>query len=428
MNDNDSARLSRHSLSRSLRGGGGVAGLLRLLELSLCIRTIHTIAYHSTLDMFASPSFEASFPEEAAAAASASGDAVAAVNQADPEEDEEVPSDEDDEDAMDEHPEDDADTGMAEAPSADGGATATNLFPTGIELDDNDDNDEEEEEVEEDEDEDDDDPSANTTSPAGAGTTTAATTAPTTTTLPHQTSHVTIRAVPTLRHLSGERYREMGKEALCWQLSSAKPGNGVEQIRDRSTDTYWQSDGVKQPHWIQVSFKRRVALSHVCLYLDYGLDESYTPRRVSVHFGMTSQDLQPATTELEFQEPVGWCVVPLCAGPDPLDVYGGDGGANDDDKNNTTAPQQRQQCIRTHLLRISVLSMHQNGRDTHIRQCALYGPRQRGEAPQATAVLQRRRRGRGMTEETPQQDDDDDDDDDDMDWRPLSLSVGGVIR
>ncbi len=78
-----------------------------------------------------------------------------------------------------------------------------------------------------------------------------------------------IQAVSNLDSLYG--LREIGKEALCWQLSSAKPGNGVEQIRDQSTDTYWQSDGVAQPHLIQVHFARRVAISHVCLYLDFNL-------------------------------------------------------------------------------------------------------------------------------------------------------------
>jgi hypothetical protein len=31
--------------------------------------------------------------------------------------------------------------------------------------------------------------------------------------------------------------------------------------------------------------------------------------------------------------------------------------------------------VRAHLLRISIQSMHQNGRDTHVRQVRIYGPR-----------------------------------------------------
>jgi len=33
--------------------------------------------------------------------------------------------------------------------------------------------------------------------------------------------------------------REIGKSAV-WTLSSAKPGFGVDQLRDYSIDTYWQ--------------------------------------------------------------------------------------------------------------------------------------------------------------------------------------------
>lgn len=33
--------------------------------------------------------------------------------------------------------------------------------------------------------------------------------------------------------------REVGEQAV-WSLSTAKPGNGVEQLRDDNTDTYWQ--------------------------------------------------------------------------------------------------------------------------------------------------------------------------------------------
>jgi anaphase-promoting complex subunit 10 len=177
-----------------------------------------------------------------------------------------------------------------------------------------------------------------------------------------------VHAVSNLDSLYG--LREIGREALCWQLSSAKPGNGVEQIRDHSTDTYWQSDGVSQPHSIQVHFARRVAISHVCLYLDYNLDESYTPKHLSVQVGMTTQDLVPAiypvNTVVEFNDPVGWCIIPLTAPPDPLD---------DEEEVMSAAADQSRRLVRTHLIQISIISMHQNGRDTHIRQVQLYGPR-----------------------------------------------------
>ena len=90
---------------------------------------------------------------------------------------------------------------------------------------------------------------------------------------------LSILAVPNLDSLYG--LREIGREALCWQLSSAKPGNGVEQIRDQSTDTYWQSDGVSQPHWIQVHFARREVFEYwahaasIVLVEDYPIHAVY---------------------------------------------------------------------------------------------------------------------------------------------------------
>lgn len=195
---------------------------------------------------------------------------------------------------------------------------------------------------------------------------------------------LSIQAVSNLDSLYG--LREIGREALCWQLASAKPGNGVEQIRDQSTDTYWQSDGVSQPHWIQVHFARRVAISHVCLYLDYNLDESYTPKQLRIDVGSTTHDLvpaiYPANTLIELNEPVGWCIIPLTAPPDPLDD---DDEEDEEDENDDGAEEQKSKrihrLVRTHMIQISVISMHQNGRDTHIRQVQLYGPRTNSMIP-----------------------------------------------
>jgi hypothetical protein len=37
-----------------------------------------------------------------------------------------------------------------------------------------------------------------------------------------------------------ERRREVGDLDQVWSLSTAKPGNGVEQLRDGNLETYWQ--------------------------------------------------------------------------------------------------------------------------------------------------------------------------------------------
>lgn len=112
--------------------------------------------------------------------------------------------------------------------------------------------------------------------------------------------------------------RELGDEAV-WTLSSAKPGNGVEQLRDESLSTYWQSDGTG-PHLINIQFLRKMSISSINLYLNYVLDESYTPKRISVLAGSTLHDMVDVTT-MDLNEPSGWVLVPLssqdvdCPGP-----------------------------------------------------------------------------------------------------------------
>jgi hypothetical protein len=49
---------------------------------------------------------------------------------------------------------------------------------------------------------------------------------------------------------------EIGEDAV-WTLSTAKAGNGVQQLRDNNMQTFWQSDGL-QPHLITLEFNKQV--------------------------------------------------------------------------------------------------------------------------------------------------------------------------
>mmetsp|Transcript_82888 Transcript_82888/g.164478 ORF Transcript_82888/g.164478 Transcript_82888/m.164478 type:complete len:193 (+) Transcript_82888:72-650(+) len=161
--------------------------------------------------------------------------------------------------------------------------------------------------------------------------------------------------------------RELGDEA-AWSLSSAKPGNGVEQLRDGSTETFWQSDG-QQPHFINIQFQRKVRISELRLFISYKIDESYTPSCISVRIGTAQHDLQEIQI-VDMKEPDGWITIrlarlggeaqcaatPSCVPRDP-EI----GGAVD--------------FIRTHFIQLAVLANHQNGRDAHIRQIQVHGPR-----------------------------------------------------
>ncbi|CAI5711098.1 unnamed protein product [Hyaloperonospora brassicae] len=148
----------------------------------------------------------------------------------------------------------------------------------------------------------------------------------------------------------GDGRREVGDDAV-WSLSSAKPGNGVDQLRDNKMDTYWQSDGV-QPHLINIQFSRKTAIKELVMYLDYKLDESYTPKKIAIRSGNTVQDLKEIHVQ-HLAEPDGWISMPLY-----------------------TAGSSEQAPLRTFFLQIAILAMHQNGRDTHIRQVKIYTPRE----------------------------------------------------
>jgi len=86
--------------------------------------------------------------------------------------------------------------------------------------------------------------------------------------------HLRIRATANLPLIddpsTATTVREIGKTA-CWSLSTAKPGNGVDQLRDSSLETYWQSDGL-QPHYINIQFARRQTVCALALFMGFNLD------------------------------------------------------------------------------------------------------------------------------------------------------------
>ncbi|KAB5556857.1 hypothetical protein DKX38_007766 [Salix brachista] len=133
-------------------------------------------------------------------------------------------------------------------------------------------------------------------------------------------------------------HREMGIKA-AWSVSSCKPGNGVSSLRDDNLDTYWQSDGA-QPHVVNIQFQKKVKLQLVVLYLDFKLDESYTPSKISIRAGDGFHNLKEIKT-MELVKPTGWVYLSL-SGNDPRETF-----------------------VNTFMLQIAVLSNHLNGRDTH---------------------------------------------------------------
>jgi anaphase-promoting complex subunit 10 len=141
--------------------------------------------------------------------------------------------------------------------------------------------------------------------------------------------------------------REIGSNAV-FTVSSAKAGHGVQCLRDGDLETFWQSDGAL-PHFVSLSFTRREIVCGLALYVDVNLDETYTPARLRVSGSAGAGDVHEEVTE-DVASPVGWIYLPL---PD----------------------------WRVRALQVSILMNHDNGRDTHVRQVKVFGPRPRSAHP-----------------------------------------------
>ncbi|KAI1149618.1 anaphase-promoting complex, subunit 10-domain-containing protein [Nemania diffusa] len=131
-------------------------------------------------------------------------------------------------------------------------------------------------------------------------------------------------------------------------VSSYKPGCGVKELRDDDANQYWQSDG-PQPHRLNIHFIKRVEIRALRLYLDYELDESYTPTKIQITAG-TGPNLTIPFTTIELSTPKGWVDIPIA----------GAGGG----------PDGNSLCC--FFVRVIILENHQNGKDTHIRGIKVY--------------------------------------------------------
>eukprot|EP00002_Diphylleia_rotans_P017991 TRINITY_DN3485_c0_g4_i1.p1 TRINITY_DN3485_c0_g4~~TRINITY_DN3485_c0_g4_i1.p1 ORF type:complete len:197 (+),score=48.11 TRINITY_DN3485_c0_g4_i1:138-728(+) len=143
--------------------------------------------------------------------------------------------------------------------------------------------------------------------------------------------------------------REIGDQAI-WNVSSAKAGYGVENIRDNRVDTYWQSDAT-HPHFITIHLNRRRKVTDLAIYFDFKEDESYTPSRIAVRAGNHPQLLNEIVS-IDLGQPQGWTVVNLKDSDDDSIPY-----------------------IEASVFQVQIISNHLNGRDSHVRQIKIFGPR-----------------------------------------------------
>lgn len=145
-----------------------------------------------------------------------------------------------------------------------------------------------------------------------------------------------------------------------WTVSSAKPGCSVAQLRSPSTALYWQSDG-PQPHTLDVHFFKMVEIAGVRVYLDFDLDESYTPTKIAFLAGTGYNDLQEWCV-MGFENPKGWIDVDFSGvGGEGHEGEGGGGGGGDE------VP-----VLRAMLVQVQIRENHQNGKDTHLRGLQIF--------------------------------------------------------
>ncbi|MCJ1452398.1 anaphase promoting complex subunit doc1 [Mycoblastus sanguinarius] len=145
-----------------------------------------------------------------------------------------------------------------------------------------------------------------------------------------------------------------------WTVSTCKPSCGVQALLASSPSHFWQSDG-PQPHLLTIHFVKRVTITKMRVYLDFLLDESYTPTRMQFLGGTGMHDLVQFA-EWRGDEPRGWVDV-------ELQGVGVEGKAE----------------LRAKIVQVKVLENHQNGKDTHVRGVQVFANDDRVE-PSRTVI------------------------------------------
>ncbi|EXJ93356.1 hypothetical protein A1O1_01748 [Capronia coronata CBS 617.96] len=172
-----------------------------------------------------------------------------------------------------------------------------------------------------------------------------------------------------------------------WTLSSAKPGCALAQLRNPSSALFWQSDG-PQPHTLTLHFFKLVAIVKMRIYLDFELDESYTPTKIKFFAGMSegslvefgswevteTTDPETGETHSSIEGVKGWIDVPLKGVGGRDTAYYEDEPMLDREVESTLYPFQVDprepfggDVLKAMVVQVRICENHQNGKDTHVR-------------------------------------------------------------
>lgn len=171
-----------------------------------------------------------------------------------------------------------------------------------------------------------------------------------------------------------------------------------------------------------------MSILEIALYLDLKLDESYTPKLIAIRYGTTSHDLE-LLAEINIPDPNGWVYINVGQlmqehenvlsqfqstgkglsslteaisatsqdGTSAGAVGGGLGMDLGEEGNDLIGKKAklgkeesgkqlgifgegrhsrhaRYPALKASLIQCEIIGMHQNGRDTHVRQLKIYGP------------------------------------------------------
>lgn len=199
---------------------------------------------------------------------------------------------------------------------------------------------------------------------------------------------------------------------------------------------YWQSDG-PQPHTLTLHFFKLVAIVRIRVYLDFELDESYTPTKMIFLAGMGGNDLVEFAT-WEGDGPCGWVNVPLEGvggrnggwvrdetvrrrrrssksahgrqtqasnsqknrtgqedDSDFHDTAGEESDSQDEDHGESHDDPYAGNVLKAMVIQMRVMENHQNGKDTHVRGFQVFAyddtRRRMVAAPSASADGRHRR-------------------------------------
>lgn len=148
-----------------------------------------------------------------------------------------------------------------------------------------------------------------------------------------------------------------------WKLSSHKQGFGLQQLRNDSPSTYWQSDGstennmehrtnvdgsqLNHPHYVNLQFSKKVSLERISIFTNYQLDESYTPLKIKIMAGGSNWDLTEVCV-VNLDKPIGWSHI----------IFKG---------------VRADGLLKCFVVKIIILANHQDGKDSHIRAIRCFG-------------------------------------------------------